>query len=259
MPGEADLIADLGGILIDPGVGREGQDLASDEGSIPPSSSKGTCSVSRRSASGSYSTIAGLPSIVVSTGRATDRLGLAGLVDLGDDRRRRLDPPADGPEEELQSAAGSLMSAFLSAASTRSRKKLWSSKSVSPSASRSRGDLDKAAVALPGSGVEQFLFLLLGQALLRAAVLFVFSLLLVAAPVGQALFQGLGDTGEVCEEGVAELVVERGAQIFVAGGEAQRLDGLESELAMQAQRALDGDLPIAEGGVGENLRLLAFL
>ena len=61
------------------------------------------------------------------------------------------------------------------------------------------------------------------------------------------------------EEVVAELVVERGAQVFVAGGEAQRLDGLERELAVQAQRALDRDLPVAEGGVGEDLRLWRLL
>ena len=68
----------------------------------------------------------------------------------------------------FRSAAASLMSGFLSAASTRSRKTLWSSKSASPSAfAQRRGDLDEAAVALPGLGVEQLLLLLLGQALLR--------------------------------------------------------------------------------------------
>ena len=91
-----------------------------------------------------------------------------------------------------------------------------------------------------------------------AAALFVVAFVVVAAPFGQALLQRGGDLGEVGEEVVAELLVERGAEVLVAGGEAQRLDGLERELAVQAQRALDRDLPVAEGGVGENLRLRAF-
>ena len=82
---------------------------------------------------------------------------------------------------------------------------------------------------------------------------------LVVAPFGEPFLQRGGDAGEVLEELVAELVVERGADVFVAGGEAERLDGLHRELAVQAQRALDGDLPVAEGGVGENLRLLRLL
>ena len=90
------------------------------------------------------------------------------------------------------------MSSFLSASSTRSRKMLWSSKSLSPSAcAQRRGRFDKAAVALPGLGIEQLLFLLLGQALLRAAALFVVAFVLVAAPVGKALLQRGGDLGEL--------------------------------------------------------------
>jgi hypothetical protein len=79
-----------------------------------------------------------------------------------------------------------------------------------------RTDVDKAAVALPSSGVEQLLFLLLGQTLLRAAALFVFSVLLVAAPVGEALLQRRRNLGELREEIVAELFAERGAQVFIA-------------------------------------------
>ena len=89
---------------------------------------------------------------------------------------------------------------------------------------------------------------------LRLRLLFV-----IAAPVGEAYLQRGGDLGEVAEEVVAELLVERGAQVFVAGGEAQGLDGFDGELAVQAQRALDRDLPVAKGGVGEDLRLRRFL
>ena len=62
-----------------------------------------------------------------------------------------------------------------------------------------RGDLDQAAVAFPGPRVEQLLALLLGQALLRADVLVVVAFVLVVAPVGQALLEGLGDGSEVGE------------------------------------------------------------
>jgi hypothetical protein len=58
---------------------------------------------------------------------------------------------------------------------------------------------------------------------------------------------------------VTELRVERGADILVTRGEAQRLDRFERELAVQAQRALDRHLAIAEGGVGEDLGLGRFL
>ena len=91
------------------------------------------------------------------------------------------------------------------------------------------------------------------------AALFVVAFVLVVAPVGEALLQRGGDPGEVGEEVVAELVMERRADVLVAGGKAQAFDGLQRELAVQAQRALDGDLPVAEGGVGEDLRLRRLL
>ncbi len=228
---------------------------------MPPSSSSGTCSVSRRSESGSYSTMAGLPS-TRRLEQAAQRvgLGLAGLVHLGDDGRRGLDAPAHGLEDLLQVGSGELDVGLLErGVDAVAEDVVVLEERVAQRLAQLRGDFDKAAVALPGLGVEQLLFLLLGQALLGAASLFVVAFVLVAAPVGQALLQRGGDLGEIGEELVAELLVERGAQVFVAGGEAQRLDGLERELAVQAQRALDRDLPVAEGGVGEDLRLRRFL
>jgi hypothetical protein len=58
---------------------------------------------------------------------------------------------------------------------------------------------------------------------------------------------------------VAEFVVQRDAEICTARSETKRLDGLHRELAVQAERALDRDLPLVEGGIGENLRLWRFL
>jgi len=54
---------------------------------------------------------------------------------------------------------------------------------------------------------------------------------------------------------LAELIVERGADLFIARGEAQRLDRLEGKLTVQPQGPLNRHLPIAEGGVGEDLGL----
>src|SRR5205814_632386 len=64
---------------------------------------------------------------------------------------------------------------------------------------------------------------------------------------------------ELGEEVIAELVVKRYAQVLIAGREAQCFDRLEGELAVQAERAFNGYLPVAEGGVGEDLGLGCFL
>jgi hypothetical protein len=50
-----------------------------------------------------------------------------------------------------------------------------------------------------------------------------------------------------------------GTEVFVAGGETQRFDGLRRKLAVEAERALNGDLPVAEVGVCEDFRMLGFL
>jgi hypothetical protein len=122
--------------------------------------------------------------------------------------------------------------------------------------------LDETSVALPGFGVEQLLAPFLGQALLGAVAFIAFiaiALVITAAPFGQALFQPRCNLVEVLDEGISVFVVQRRAQLFVARGETQGLDGLERQLAVQAQRALDRRLPVAaEGGVGEDLRLGRF-
>ena len=261
VPREADLVADLGGVFLDPRVGRVGQHLAADEG-------LDAALFQQRHLLGVAQVGVGL---VLDDGglavhgrleQAAQRvgLGLAGLVHLGDDGRRGLDAPAHGLEDLLQVGGGELDVGLLErGVHAVAEDVVVLEERVAQRRAQLRGDFDQAAVALPGLGVEQLLLLLLGQALLRAAALFVVAFVLVAAPLGQALLQRGGDLGEVGEEVVAELLVERRANVFVARGEAQRLDGLERELAVQAQRALDRDLPVAEGGVGEDLRLGRFL
>jgi hypothetical protein len=103
-----------------------------------------------------------------------------------------------------------------------------------------RGDFDKATVALPGLGIEQLLFLLIGQALARAAALFVFSALLVATPVGEAFLQRGGDLTELREEVVAELLVERSAQVFVTGSEALACSSVGGSRVRHGQRGGGG-------------------
>ncbi len=105
---------------------------------MPPSSRSGTCSVSRRSESGSYSTMAGLPSTVASNRpRSGSALALPGLCTLAMTGGAVSTRQLTALRICFRSAAASLMPARLSASSTRSRKRLWSSNSASPSAARS--------------------------------------------------------------------------------------------------------------------------
>ena len=95
-------------------------------------------------------------------------LGLAGLVDLGDDRRRGLDAPAHGFEDQLQFGGGELDVGFFErGVDAVTEDVVVLEQIVAERLAERRGDFDQAAVALPGLGVEQLLFLLLGQALLR--------------------------------------------------------------------------------------------
>ena len=215
--------------------------------------------MSRSSESGSYSTIAGL-AVHGRLEQAAQRigLGLAGLVHLGDDRRRGLDAPAHGPEDLLQFGGGELDVELLERGVHAVAEDVVVLEELVAECLRAASwRLRRAGRRAPRSWRRAASSSSSREALLRAAALFLVVLVLVAAPFGQALLQRGGDLGEVGEELVAELFVERGADVLVAGGEAQRLDGLERELAVQAQRALDRDLPVAEGGVGEDLRLLA--
>ncbi|WDT81349.1 MAG: hypothetical protein MPW14_06280 [Candidatus Manganitrophus sp.] len=137
---------------------------------MPPSSSSGTCSVSRRSLSGSYSTTQGFAADhgVV---QAQHRVGrqLAGLVHLGDDRRRRLDAPAHGLQDQLQLGGGQLGALLLQGAVDEvAEDVVVLEQCVAERHTQGGGHLDEAAVTLPGLGVEQLLALLLRQALLRA-------------------------------------------------------------------------------------------
>ena len=117
-------------------------------------------------------------------------LGLAGLVHLGDDGWRGLDAPAYGLEDLLQVSGGELAAGLLErGVHAVAEAVVILEQRVAERRAQLRGDLDKAAVALPGLGVEQLLALLFGQALHGAAAVFIVALVFVVAPVGQALFQ----------------------------------------------------------------------
>ena len=63
------------------------------------------------------------------------------------------------------------------------------------------GGVEQAAIAFPGFGIEELLFLLFGQALLfgAAVLLLVAVLFVIIAPVGEARFQldsDIFETGE---------------------------------------------------------------
>jgi len=121
-------------------------------------------------------------------------------VHLGDDRRRGLDAPAHGLEDQLQLGGRQLGAGLLqSGIDTVAEDVVVFEEAVAQRRTQGGGRLDQAAVALPGRGVEQLLAPLLGQAFLRRAAFVIVGVLVVAAPFGQALFEGLGDGSEVGE------------------------------------------------------------
>ena len=74
---------------------------------MPPASSSGICSVSRSSGSGSYSTTPPLH-LDATRPRNGSALGFAGLVDLLDDRHRRLVALGQTGLQQLQPLGGQL-------------------------------------------------------------------------------------------------------------------------------------------------------
>ena len=112
------------------------------------------------------------------------------------------------------------------------------------------------------SASRSFFFVFSGSPFFAASchLVLVVSSAVVVTPLVDELLQFLAD--EACDFSnrvVAELFVERGADVLVARGEAQGLDARAGELAVEAKRALDLHLPVTEGGVGEDFRLRRFL
>src|SRR5207248_133343 len=77
-------------------------------------------------------------------------------------------------------------------------------------------------------------------------------------PFNQSLFSGSAHRVEILKQGVTEFIEQLRAECFVSRGEAERLDCTVCELAVKPKRTLDGDLPVAEGLVGKDLRLWGF-
>lgn len=136
---------------------------------------------------------------------------------LGDDGRRPLDAPAHGLEAQLQLGGGQLGAGlFESGIDTVVKDVVVFEEAVTQRSAQGGGHLEQTAVAHPGRGVEQLLALLLGQALLRRAAFVTVGVLVVAAPLDEALLEGLGDGSEVGKSCFAELFLQRGAQVFIA-------------------------------------------
>ena len=71
--------------------------------------------------------------------------------------------------------------------------------------------------------------------------------------------QGLLDAVELAEQGVAKLVEQRAPDVFVATAKTQAFDARDGQLAVQAQRAFDGDFPVTKRGVRETFGFRRFL
>ncbi|BAP88824.1 probable ABC transporter permease protein [Burkholderiales bacterium GJ-E10] len=126
--------------------------------------------------------------------------------------------------------------------------------------------LHERPVAQPGRGVEQFLAARRGNTLAGgeglAGIVAVFVVFAVVGIFVLALEPGLDGGFALGELGVERLAmggVDLGAQLLIPRGKAQGLDAFVRELAFQAQRALDSDLPVAEVCVVEPFAFGGFL
>jgi hypothetical protein len=194
VPREADLVADLGGVFLDPGVGRVGQHLAADEGLDAAFFEQRHLLGVAQVGVGLVFDDAGLPSTVASNRpRSGSALALPGLWTLamtgGAVSSRQLTAlrSASGRRRELD--AGLLERGVHAVA----EEVVVLEQRIAQRRAQLGGDLDQAAVALPGLGVEQLLALLLGQALLGAAALFVVALVVVA-PQSARRFSSAAET-----------------------------------------------------------------
>ena len=126
--------------------------------------------------------------------------------------------------------------------------------------------LHQPLVALPCRGVQQLFAALGGHglsggwgfAVIAAVAVFavvVFVLILAFQP----RLDGQLALGELGIERLAVGGVDLGAQRLVTGGKTQGFDAFVRKLAFQSQRALDGDLPVAEVLGVEPFRLGGFL
>lgn len=119
--------------------------------------------------------------------------------------------------------------------------------------------LDEPPVAFPVFHIEELFAFFLRQRFRPGAVFAGFFLVLAGTPSVQNRFEPRARAGEILEDCFAELIVDFRPEVFVAGGEAERLDGFHRELAVEPQQPFDRDLPTTKRGVGEDFRLRGFL
>ena len=91
-------------------------------------------------------------------------------------------------------------------------------KTVAKGFAKLGGGCNKFGVAFPGASVDELLFLFLGQGFLLAAAfgVFTFFLGIGLAPIVEGVFELFVDGGGFLEKGIAKLIIERGANFFVA-------------------------------------------
>ncbi len=258
--GEADFVACLGIVLDDPGVGRVGQDFAADEGLDAAVLQQGDLLVVAQLAVGlvfddsAFSVDWNFVASVERVGRC-----LAGFVDFFDDWRGGFIAPTDGGDDLLELGSGELDAEGFQGALHLFEKEIVVGEEVSAEGvAQFGGCFHQHGVPFPCARIEQFLFLLFGEAGGTGAGVFLGVVLVGFSPIIEEFFEFLAHGDEVLEEGVAELVVQGGADVLLSAGIAQGFDALAGELAVEAQRALDFDFPISEGGIGEDFRLRGF-
>ena len=141
-------------------------------------------------------------------------------MNLGEDRRGGFDAPTDGPTDDLQIGRAEFVSEFLEGGLNGIAKSIVVLEQVAAHiAAEGCGGLHEPAIALPGLRVEQLPLFLLGDALAGGSVVLLV-LLIAFAPLRQPLFHFRSAGGEVCQQSIAELIVDGGADLLVAGSEA---------------------------------------
>ena len=270
MAGEAHLVAHLGGLRVDPGIGGVGQHLALQEGLDATLLQQGDLLAVTQVGVGFVLHHAGLAADLQRK-QAAQGIGRhpAALVHLGNHRRSALLPPAHLLEQQLQVYGAEFEALqFEGILHLAAEMVVVVEQLIAEQLLQRFGRRRQLGIALPGGRIQQLLASLLGDAALAAglavalvvsAIVDVLSGVIAGAPLPQPLLQFWLQAGEIVQQRIAVVVPERCADLPVARGGAQRLDRRRCDAAVQAQRPLYAHLPIAKGLIGKHLGVFALL